>query len=307
MTSSGRLLARGVHAVGDHDHRAPALAVAGQVARRLVERVVQGGGAEGLDLSKASLAPSPGRVVNATTPQYRLSKPARPPRPPAPGRPGSGTRHARAGGLELAAHAPAGVHQEQDAGAESRARREVLDPLRAAVLEDAELLAPQVRDRPAFRRRPWRRGRPGRLLDGEREHLPLARGRERDQRQRRTSTVLSPEPSGRLSEAISIPGSSRAGVIQITPTRLCRCKAVYLEDLDHDQGDVVGGVGRAKERPRIGDQVLADLRRRRSAAASNRGRAAQPRTPPARCRASITPSVWKTKTSPGASSTPSSS
>ena len=69
MTSSGVRLAGGVDAVGDHDDRPPALAVAGQVVGRLVQRVVQRGGAEGLELVEAASIALRGRCVNGTTPQ----------------------------------------------------------------------------------------------------------------------------------------------------------------------------------------------------------------------------------------------
>src|SRR5258706_1133810 len=51
----GLLLARGVDAVGDDHHRAPAFAVARHVAGRLVEGVVESGRPEGRDLVEAPL------------------------------------------------------------------------------------------------------------------------------------------------------------------------------------------------------------------------------------------------------------
>ena len=73
----GPELAGGVDAVRDHHHRPPALAVAGQVARGVVEGVVQRGGAEGLELAEARAGCASWSVVKGTTPQYRWSKPAR--------------------------------------------------------------------------------------------------------------------------------------------------------------------------------------------------------------------------------------
>jgi hypothetical protein len=57
--------------------------------------------------------------------------------------------HARAGGLELALHAPAGVQQQEQPRGGGAPAREVLELLRAAVLVHADLLALEVGHRPA--------------------------------------------------------------------------------------------------------------------------------------------------------------
>ena len=147
MTSSA-CLAGGVHAVRDHHHRAPTLAVAGQVARRVLQRVVQRRGPVRLDLVHGLQDPLPvggeaddSPVLVVEGGQRRLVLGLERGQDLDRG-------HARAGGLELAVHAAARVHEQEDARAGVPGGREMLQLLRLAVLEDPQLRGLEVLDGP---------------------------------------------------------------------------------------------------------------------------------------------------------------
>ena len=117
----GAWLAGGVDAVRDHHHRPPALAVAGQVVRpRWSSASCSAVELKGSISAKACSIASRSRGERHDAPVLVVEGGQRGLVVRAQGGQELDEGHARAGGLELAAHAAAGVHQEQDARGESR-------------------------------------------------------------------------------------------------------------------------------------------------------------------------------------------
>ena len=125
--------------------------MAGQVARGVVERVVQGGGAEGLDLAEGAQDAvavggegheAPVLVVEAGQRDLVLRLQARP---------GSGvTAICALVVFSAPVMLPLASTSSEQARGQGLRLREVLEALGPAVLEDAELRLAQVRHRPAL-------------------------------------------------------------------------------------------------------------------------------------------------------------